>query len=541
MKRIILNALLCLITSTSLPAQVTDRMNYQAVARDASGNILGNQLVSIRLTVEDGSGGSALYVETHSATTNQFGLFTLQIGNGSVVSGVYSNIDWSVGNHWLKVEMDPAGGSSYTDMGESQLLSVPYANYAASGGTPYYAGNGIDITSNTISLTNTTVNPGTYGDNVNIPQLTIDAQGRITDAINAPISGFLPAGTSGQTLRHNGSDWIANSNLYNDGSSIGIGTTSPVGLLHLNNPGGTAILTLSHNFNTHIEAANDVANGASLRFYTTASSTTGERMRISSEGMVGIGTTLPEQSLHVNGVIRANSIENDQSNDFEIFSTANTNYQADEHVFSTAFNERMRIDNAGDIGIGFSYPQQKLDVNGAIKIGTTSSNVAGSIRYTGTDFEGYTGGAWQSFTTNKSQWLQGYNYISNVRNTIVYPNDSIVVNESGMYLITFNIRGVNGNSYSTLAPDYDNSGASGVYLVGYGGITPSVSLFEPYQDITGSGTFFRYVAEQGSASVIYQLTAGNVLKVYANITATGAPATNWALSSYSVQIIKIGN
>src|SRR5437870_1961691 len=124
------------LTSNFSFAQPTNKMNYQAVARDAGGNILSNQNVSIRTTIEDGSGGTPLYVETHSPITNQFGLFTLQIGGGTVVSGNYNAVSWSTGNQWLMIEMDPTGGPSYTPMGESQLLSVPFAMYAVGGGTP---------------------------------------------------------------------------------------------------------------------------------------------------------------------------------------------------------------------------------------------------------------------------------------------------------------------------------------------------------------------------------------------------------------------
>ena len=75
-------------------AQAPEGMNYQAVARDASGAILPNQNVSLKITITDGNGGSAVYRETHSATTNQFGLFTLNIGSGTVLLGTFATINW---------------------------------------------------------------------------------------------------------------------------------------------------------------------------------------------------------------------------------------------------------------------------------------------------------------------------------------------------------------------------------------------------------------------------------------------------------------
>jgi hypothetical protein len=88
--------------------------------------------VTLRLTIEDVSGAN-LFQEIHQTTTNQFGLFNVKIGNVNPL-----NIDWSNGTKFLHVEMDPQGGGSYTDLGATQFLSVPYALYAetsANGGT----------------------------------------------------------------------------------------------------------------------------------------------------------------------------------------------------------------------------------------------------------------------------------------------------------------------------------------------------------------------------------------------------------------------
>ena len=117
-------------------AQVPQSMNYQAVARNSSGNLLTNQLVGLRLSVLAGSAtGTVSYEETQTATTNQFGLFTIAIGTGTPVTGTFSAINWSTGQYWLKVELDATGGSSYVSIGTAQLLSVPYALYAANAGT----------------------------------------------------------------------------------------------------------------------------------------------------------------------------------------------------------------------------------------------------------------------------------------------------------------------------------------------------------------------------------------------------------------------
>ena len=74
--------------------------------------------------------GTAVYVETHKPTTNANGLVSVSIGGGTVVSGAFADIDWANGLYFIKTETDPAGGTSYSITGISQLLSVPYALHA---------------------------------------------------------------------------------------------------------------------------------------------------------------------------------------------------------------------------------------------------------------------------------------------------------------------------------------------------------------------------------------------------------------------------
>ncbi|MCX6351469.1 MAG: hypothetical protein NTX03_06380 [Bacteroidetes bacterium] len=119
---------LCLaFLATTAFSQAPKSINYQAVARDNTGKVIANKTVSLRLSILDSSAtGSTIYTETHSATTNAFGLFTLAIGNGTVVSGTFSTINWGGSNKFLKTEMDATGGTSYSVVGTSQFLSVPY-------------------------------------------------------------------------------------------------------------------------------------------------------------------------------------------------------------------------------------------------------------------------------------------------------------------------------------------------------------------------------------------------------------------------------
>jgi prepilin-type processing-associated H-X9-DG protein len=129
-----------LLTSFALFAQVPQGISYQAIALNASGNQLVNAPVGLKLSIIDNTAaGTVLYAETHTKTTNDKGLYNLVVGQGTVVTGTFNTIDWGKNSKFLKVEMDPNGGTSYTTVGNTQMLSVPYAMY--SGKTASIAGN----------------------------------------------------------------------------------------------------------------------------------------------------------------------------------------------------------------------------------------------------------------------------------------------------------------------------------------------------------------------------------------------------------------
>jgi hypothetical protein len=98
--------------------KLPNRFRYQAVARDNSGNVLVNQPVSFRISILSGSvSGTEAYSETHTGlTTNAFGLVELEIGKGTPVTGTFSAIEWGSNSYFVKIEMDPAGGTSHTKL-----------------------------------------------------------------------------------------------------------------------------------------------------------------------------------------------------------------------------------------------------------------------------------------------------------------------------------------------------------------------------------------------------------------------------------------
>jgi len=119
-------------------AQMPTRFNYQAVVRDTLGNIMSNHSLRLRISIEQGTvaGSVVRYTETHLATTNANGLYTIEVGGGMVVMGSMDNVNWGGGQVFLKTEVDPSGGTNYQLSSSRELLSVPYALHARTADVP---------------------------------------------------------------------------------------------------------------------------------------------------------------------------------------------------------------------------------------------------------------------------------------------------------------------------------------------------------------------------------------------------------------------
>jgi|GEM_PF-2468267 len=198
-KTILKSILLCALLSTFMLAtfaQAPSKFNYQGAARDASGTPLTNQNISLRISIIDSlSTGNIVYAETHGTTTNAYGMFSLAIGDGMPLLGTMDTVAWSTNNKFLKIEMDETGGTNYTDLGTTQLLSVPFAMYAASGAA------------------------GATG-----------PQGATGPAGSANIIG-----TTDYLVKFSNTTTGGNSILFDNGSAIGLGTATPSARLHVHN------------------------------------------------------------------------------------------------------------------------------------------------------------------------------------------------------------------------------------------------------------------------------------------------------------------
>lgn len=113
-------------------SQAPQKINFQSILRNTNGEVVSNKAVSLKISIlEVTINGSAVYIETHDKTTDAGGLISVKIGGGTVLSGVFGNINWGGSAHFIKLEADFNGGNSYVLLGTQELMSVPYALYAS--------------------------------------------------------------------------------------------------------------------------------------------------------------------------------------------------------------------------------------------------------------------------------------------------------------------------------------------------------------------------------------------------------------------------
>ncbi|MCL2073789.1 MAG: Ig-like domain-containing protein [Marinilabiliaceae bacterium] len=118
MKRLILLGFMGLITAIN--AQIPDAFSYQAVIRDNDQTLIKNQTVTVKATILRNE--EVIFTQTQTATTNENGLLTIEIGNES-----FQEINWLDGPLFIKTEIDTTGENNFMIETETQLLTVPYS------------------------------------------------------------------------------------------------------------------------------------------------------------------------------------------------------------------------------------------------------------------------------------------------------------------------------------------------------------------------------------------------------------------------------
>ena len=375
MKRIYAILAVVLLTAV-ISAQAPQKMSYQAVIRDASGSLVTEQEIGMKITILKGAAdGTVVYTETQTPETNKNGLVSIEIGgeDAIVLTGSFSNIDWSDGPYFIKTETDPSGGTDYTITGTSQLLSVPYAFYAARSGSPKPGG-----------------------------------------AVN------------GVVQFKSGNEFGGDNEFFWDNiqKHLGIGTQSPSRKLSLHGGSGSVYMnflnnTTGPNFDdglmvgiTNTGAYVWNHENTQLLFGTNNST----RMSITAAGNVGIGTTTPAQRLvvegnaHFSGPVGIGLANTDASAPLRLSSSSTTrtaifleNTTSENYVIQTVGSgvagragnfevwrtgagggAVLTIKPTGDVGIGTNAPAARLHVVGTTKLGSAGVNISEVLEITGT-------------------------------------------------------------------------------------------------------------------------------------------------------------
>ena len=183
--------------------QAPDGINYQAVIRKTSGTLLTNSPVAIRVQIKQTSAtGAVVFSERQTAITSAYGLVNLVIGQGTLLSGNFSTINWSTGNYWVSLGVDFSNGTNYVDYGSQKLMSVPYALYAKNAGNQ--------------------LNQWRYGNIV--PATTLGAMGDF----------YLDMITGNVYYKNSSTTWVLTGNIKGPTGAAGatgsVGATGPAGV-----------------------------------------------------------------------------------------------------------------------------------------------------------------------------------------------------------------------------------------------------------------------------------------------------------------------
>lgn len=391
--KILFTQVIAMMLTISVFAQSPQKMSYQCVVRNPGGELVTKQSVGVRTSIlRETMIQIIIYQETYATnpTTNENGLLTLQIGSGIASIGNFSKIDWSNGPYFLRTEMDPKGGTSYTIAGTSQILSVPYALYAkdVENNADADADASNEIQTISLSGTNLTLNKG--GGTVAIPGDNWGTQTSTTDATlsgngttASPMKIAQQSATSGQVLKWKGTTWAPDNDLgslwtkvsnhiHYDAGMVSIGTSLHVNPLVIANAGNSCYIDLFDAEGTegmrigayygNMAFSNDNIN-KNIFFKVKHESGWDERLTIlGSNGNIGIGDITPDASLDVEGTVKVGINGKSFSELSELTGTtggASTYYVLAAYPAGyTRVNTRVlsvEINASGDVWVGLGF------------------------------------------------------------------------------------------------------------------------------------------------------------------------------------------
>lgn len=402
MRRIVTILVFCFVTYV-IVAQPPQSFKYQAVVRNSSGELISNQTVGVRFSIHDFSaGGTILYQETHSGSTNEFGLANFEIGNGTSTLGTFTDIDWGSNTKFLEIEVDSQGGINYISMGTSELVSVPYALFSESSADGYWKKSNEDISYNNGNVGIGTSNPNYKlvvdgGSNIAIHAFSTNSYAILGSSSGTGVAGVLGEATSADTwgvYGYNGFGGVAvrgyssggwggyfYGNMYVSGNT-GIGTTTPDNKLVIKSSGaGDVLKILSNTDNTLAKFRHTGNNSGALYLYDGSNNNTvffyGDGNSFINSGSLGLGTSSPSNAkLQIEGadtydaILRMNNTGPFGSSFFMGSTNSawgggiNSNIFVMGHGAPASNNIDLIINSSGQVGIATTAPTQTLDVNG---------------------------------------------------------------------------------------------------------------------------------------------------------------------------------
>ncbi len=392
-------------------AQAPEKFSYQAIIRNASNNVVSNSPIGMKISIlKNSSTGTIVYQETQTSTTNTNGLVSLQIGAGSVVNGTIAAIDWSNDSYYIKTETDPAGGTSYTIAGTSQLLSVPYAMFAKTSGngstfTLPYAGTSAANNVTPFKITNSGSSQNSAGIFENTDAANGEAallginnstgnfgagvEGRAQSNTNGNVSSgvrgyLLGTGTAGAGVFGNAQNADGVYGSTTDGTGVrGFANGTGTGGFFNSGASGHSLITKGPLKLSSIGEGigkvltSDAAGNATWQTLATGSSpwtTTGTDISTTNTGNVGIGTSTPGTKLTVKYNGQRFSQESDNGNveaGFYVDDNAayvQTHTNTDLYFATNNGLRQMTLQKlTGNLGIGTATPTEKLEVDGKTK------------------------------------------------------------------------------------------------------------------------------------------------------------------------------
>lgn len=421
MVRNILVTVAVFLISLHVHAQTPQGINYQAVARDASGAAILNTTVSVRFTIHDvTASGTIVYQEHHSAVTNQFGLFSAVLGAGITDASTFSNVNWGVGDKYLQVEFD--AGNGYTDMGTSQLMSVPYALYAAvaasglAGPTGAQGPQGVQGTQGSIGVTG--------------PQGIAGPQG--VQGITGPVgpTGVGVQGATGATGAKGatGDTGATGAGIQGETGATGAtgpagGPTGPTGLqgaTGATGPGGGPIGPTGNTGPTGAKGVTGSTGATGAQGIQGITGAQGQQGLQGAQGIQGVqglqgvqGVQGPTGTAGVKGATGSTGATGFLTNGT---TAGNTPYW---NGTQWVLNNSNIYNNGANVGIGLTPTTNKLEVNGNIGIPAANSYAytSAKTKYLSVPASAFAlqsiylastnGIALAGFVTGQARWVQG--------------------------------------------------------------------------------------------------------------------------------------